>query len=68
VLEICETDGSEPAEHRARALMAAADCLEQMVAAVAGEDVPPDNTLAVIQMLDAARDNTGNAPLPESGP
>jgi chemotaxis protein histidine kinase CheA/ActR/RegA family two-component response regulator len=55
VLEICESDQSDPAEHRARALMAAADCLEQMVAAVAGEDVPPDNTLAVIQMLDAAR-------------
>ena len=61
VLEICESDGHEPAEHRAAALIAAADCLEQMVATVAGEDVPPDNTLAVIQMLDAARDNTGVA-------
>ena len=57
VLEICEADGNAPAEHRARALVAAADCLEQMVAAVSGEDVPPENTLAVIQMLDAARDN-----------
>ena len=58
VLEICEADEDAPAEHRAHALMAAADCLEQMVAAVSGEDVPPDNTLAVIQMLDAARDNS----------
>jgi chemosensory pili system protein ChpA (sensor histidine kinase/response regulator) len=37
--------------------MAAADCLEQMVAAVAGEDAPPDNVLGVIEMLDAARNN-----------
>jgi len=57
VLEICEADADLPSEHRARALMAAADCLEQMVAAVAGEDVAPDNALAVIEMLDAARDN-----------
>ncbi len=39
VLEICEADAVAPSEHRARALMAAADCLAQMVAAVAGEDV-----------------------------
>ncbi|HET9474265.1 MAG TPA: Hpt domain-containing protein, partial [Steroidobacteraceae bacterium] len=57
VLEICEVDGVAPSDHRARALMAAADCLAQMVAAVAGEDAPPDNALAVIDMLDAARDN-----------
>ena len=57
VLEICEADAVAPSEHRARALMAAADCLAQMVAAVAGEDAPPDNALAVIDMLDAARDN-----------
>jgi chemotaxis protein histidine kinase CheA/ActR/RegA family two-component response regulator len=57
VLEICEVDAVAPSEHRARALMAAADCLVQMVAAVAGEDAPPDNALAVIEMLDAARDN-----------
>ena len=57
VLEICEADAVAPSEHRARALMAAADCLAQMVAAVAGEDAPPDNALAVIEMLDAARDN-----------
>ena len=57
LLEICEADASAPSEHRAQALMAAADCLEQMVAAVAGEDVAPDNALAVIAMLDAARDN-----------
>jgi chemosensory pili system protein ChpA (sensor histidine kinase/response regulator) len=57
VLEICEADHERPSEHRANALMAAADCLEQMVAAVAGEDVAPDNALAVIAMLDAARDN-----------
>jgi chemosensory pili system protein ChpA (sensor histidine kinase/response regulator) len=33
-----------------------------MVAAVAGEDVPPDNTLAVIHLLDAARHNDERAP------
>ena len=54
VLEICEADACAPSPHRARALMSAADCLAQMVAAVAGEDVAPDNTLAVIAMLDAA--------------
>ncbi|HET7809095.1 MAG TPA: response regulator [Steroidobacteraceae bacterium] len=57
VLEICEADGVAPSEARARALVSAADCLAQMVAAVAGEDAPPDNALAVIEMLDAARDN-----------
>jgi len=57
VLEICEAEGVTPSEQRARALMSAADCLAQMVAAVAGEDSPPDNALAVIEMLDAARDN-----------
>src|SRR4029453_11369711 len=35
VLEICEIDSDNPSPQRARALMAAADCLEQMVAAVA---------------------------------
>jgi len=57
VLEICEADAVPPSAQRARALMAAADCLAQMVAAVAGEDAAPDNTLAVIELLDAARDN-----------
>jgi chemotaxis protein histidine kinase CheA/ActR/RegA family two-component response regulator len=68
VLEICEADAVAPSAHRSRALMAAADCLAQMVAAVAGEDAPPDNTLAVIEMIDAARDNNfsadGARPLP----
>ena len=68
LLEICESDEAEPAEHRTRALIAAADCLEQMVAAVAGEDVPPDDTLAVIQRLDAARDNAHPAPTVEAQP
>ena len=57
VLEICEADALPPSAKRAGALMAAADCLAQMVAAVAGEDAAPDNTLAVIELLDAARDN-----------
>jgi len=57
VLEICEADAAAPSAHRARALTAAADCLEQMVAAVCGEDVAPDNTLQVIELLDTARDN-----------
>jgi chemotaxis protein histidine kinase CheA/ActR/RegA family two-component response regulator len=68
VLEICEADAVAPSAHRSRALMTAADCLAQMVAAVAGEDAPPDNTLAVIEMIDAARDNNfsadGARPLP----
>ena len=57
LLEICESEGGAPSAYRARALMSAADCLAQMVAAVAGEDAAPDNTMAVIAMLDAARDN-----------
>jgi len=57
LLEICEIDQSPPSPLRARALMSAADCLAQMVAAVAGEDSPPDNALAVIELLDSARDN-----------
>jgi chemosensory pili system protein ChpA (sensor histidine kinase/response regulator) len=68
VLEICEAEARAPSAHRAQALMSAADCLAQMVAAVAGEDLPPDNALAVIAMLDAARDNEyvddGAAPPP----
>jgi len=61
VLEICEADAVPPSPYRARALMSAADCLAQMVAAVAGEDAAPDNTLAVIELLDAARDNDFSA-------
>jgi len=61
ILEICEADGSTPSSMRAQALMSAADCLEQMVAAVAGEDSPPDNALAVIELLDAARSNEASA-------
>jgi chemosensory pili system protein ChpA (sensor histidine kinase/response regulator) len=57
ILEICETESSPPSSMRAQALVSAADCLEQMVAAVAGEDSAPDNALAVIELLDAARDN-----------
>ena len=66
VLEICESDATPPSAHRARALVAAADCLAQMVAAVSGEDAAPDNTLAVIELLDAARDNqfSGGEALP----
>ena len=60
LLEICEVDAEMPSAQRAGALMAAADCLEQMVAAVAGEDAAPDNALAVIGMIDTARVN--NAP------
>jgi len=57
ILEICETESSPPSSMRAQALVSAADCLEQMVAAVAGEDSAPDNALAVIELLDAARNN-----------
>ncbi|MEO8064290.1 MAG: response regulator [Pseudomonadota bacterium] len=57
ILEICEACGGAPSNGRAQALMAAADCLEQMVAAVAGEDSPPENALGVIELLDAARSN-----------
>jgi chemosensory pili system protein ChpA (sensor histidine kinase/response regulator) len=57
ILEICETDAVPPSSTRSAALMAAADCLEQMVSAVAGEDEAPDNVLAIVEMLDAARNN-----------
>jgi chemotaxis protein histidine kinase CheA/ActR/RegA family two-component response regulator len=57
ILEICETDESPPSSLRAQALASAADCLEQMVAAVAGEDSAPDNAMGVIELLDAARSN-----------
>ncbi|HET9864594.1 MAG TPA: response regulator [Steroidobacteraceae bacterium] len=57
VLEICEADPAVPSAHRGRALMSAADCLEQMVAAVCGEDRAPAHALDVVTMLDAARDN-----------
>ena len=57
LLEICETESSPPSSMRAQALVSAADCLEQMVAAVAGEDSAPDNALAVVELLDAARNN-----------
>jgi HPt (histidine-containing phosphotransfer) domain-containing protein len=57
ILEICEVEAVAPSTGRAQALMAAADCLEQMVAAVAGEDSPPENALGVIELLDAARSN-----------
>jgi chemosensory pili system protein ChpA (sensor histidine kinase/response regulator) len=55
VLELCEADAGAPSRVRANALMAAADCLEQMVAAVCGEDAAPDNVLAIVAQLDAAR-------------
>jgi chemotaxis protein histidine kinase CheA/ActR/RegA family two-component response regulator len=55
LLELCEAEGP-PSSPRAKALSAAADCLEQMVAAVAGEDSPPPDPLSVIALLDAARD------------
>ena len=57
ILEICEVDASPPSSLRAQALASAADCLEQMVAAVAGEDAAPGNALGVIELLDAARRN-----------
>jgi chemotaxis protein histidine kinase CheA len=57
VLEICEADNTPPSTNRAQALMAAADCLEQMISAVAGEDRAPDNVLHIVEMLDAARSN-----------
>ncbi len=73
LLEICEAESEPPSSGRAGALMAAADCLEQMVAAVAGEDSAPDNALGVINLLDAARDNTREddgrpAPAAETAP
>ena len=61
ILEICEVEGGAPSVTRAQALMAAADCLEQMVAAVAGEDTPPENALGVVELLDAARSNDSSA-------
>jgi chemosensory pili system protein ChpA (sensor histidine kinase/response regulator) len=57
ILEICEGDSAPPSSMRAQALMSAADCLEQMVATVAGEDSAPENALGVIELLDAARNN-----------
>ena len=62
ILEICEADSAPPSALRARALTAAADCLEQMVAAVTGEDTAPDNAMAVIELLDAARDSQASEP------
>ncbi len=57
ILEICEADENPPSPLRAQALASAADCLEQMVAFVAGEDSAPENSLGVIELLDAARRN-----------
>jgi chemotaxis protein histidine kinase CheA/CheY-like chemotaxis protein len=57
ILEICESESTPPSSLRAQALMSAADCLEQMVATVAGEDSAPENALGVVAMLDAARNN-----------
>jgi chemosensory pili system protein ChpA (sensor histidine kinase/response regulator) len=57
ILEICEADEHPPSALRAQALASAADCLEQMVAFVAGEDSAPDNALGVVALLDAARNN-----------
>jgi chemotaxis protein histidine kinase CheA/ActR/RegA family two-component response regulator len=57
ILEICETESAPPSSMRAQALMSAADCLEQMVATVAGEDSAPENALGVVELLDAARKN-----------
>jgi chemosensory pili system protein ChpA (sensor histidine kinase/response regulator) len=57
ILEICEAEGGAPSASRAQALMSAADCLEQMVAAVEGTDSPPENALAIVELLDAARSN-----------
>ena len=56
ILEICENESVAPSSMRAQALMSAADCLEQMVSAVAGEDSPPENAMGVVEQLDAARD------------
>ncbi|HEV7606536.1 MAG TPA: response regulator [Steroidobacteraceae bacterium] len=60
ILEICETESAAPSSLRAKALMAAADCLEQMVATVAGEDSAPENVLDVVAQLDAARDSNNS--------
>jgi len=64
ILEICEAESAPPSSLRAQALMSAADCLEQMVATVAGEDSAPDNALGVIELLDAARNNDASQPVP----
>ncbi|HEU5137286.1 MAG TPA: response regulator [Steroidobacteraceae bacterium] len=68
ILEICETDSAPPSALRTRALVSAADCLEQMVATVAGEDRAPDNPLGVIELLDAARNNDAAETIPEHAP
>jgi chemotaxis protein histidine kinase CheA/CheY-like chemotaxis protein len=68
ILDICEAESRAPSSGRARALMSAADCLEQMVAAVCGEDVAPDNALGVIAMLDAARADDFDGAMPEIAP
>jgi len=77
ILEICENENTPPSSMRAQALMSAADCLEQMVAAVAGEDSAPESGLAIVEMLDAARDNAASdtvrqrileAPAPAAAP
>ncbi len=68
ILEICETESRAPSKGRARALMSAADCLEQMVACVCGEDVAPDHALGVIAMLDAARAEDFDGAMPEMPP
>ena len=57
ILEICEMESEPPSSLRAQALMSAADCLEQMVATVAGEDSAPENAMGVVELLDAARNN-----------
>ncbi|HUQ11719.1 MAG TPA: response regulator, partial [Steroidobacteraceae bacterium] len=61
ILEICEADAAPPSPLRAQALTSAADCLEQMVAAVAGEDRAPENALGIVELLDAARDNSSTS-------
>jgi chemotaxis protein histidine kinase CheA/ActR/RegA family two-component response regulator len=75
ILEICEAASAPPSALRAQALTSAADCLEQMVAAVAGEDSPPENALGVVALLDAARNDDASdavhlrgsaAPAPQS--
>jgi chemosensory pili system protein ChpA (sensor histidine kinase/response regulator) len=66
ILDICDAESRAPSSGRARALMSAADCLEQMVAAVCGEDVAPDNALGVIAMLDAARAEDFDGSMPEA--
>jgi chemotaxis protein histidine kinase CheA/CheY-like chemotaxis protein len=60
LLDICEAEMEPPGTFRARALMAAADCLAQMVAAVAGEDSIPEFALGVVAELDLARAENGD--------